>query len=74
MTQAESLERRTAHSIAWRAGTNLAAVVVLFGRAVILARLLEVSTFGTYALAFAIVCQGASTDVPGFASSPWFET
>jgi len=51
----ESLATRTARSIGWRASANLASVVVLFGRAVVLARLLEVSTFGTYALAFAIV-------------------
>ena len=55
MTPPESLERRTAQSIGWRVCANLAAVIVLFGRAVILARLLEVTTFGTYALAFAIV-------------------
>jgi len=69
MTQPESLEKRTARSIGWRLCANLAAVIVLFGRAVVLARLLEFTTFGTYALAFAIVKLSAVLASFGFGSA-----
>jgi len=69
MTPPESLERRTARSIGWRVCANFAAVIVLFGRAVVLARLLEFTTFGTYAFAFAIVKLSAVLASFGFGSA-----
>ncbi len=51
----EALAARTARSFGWKVGANLASVAVLAVRAVVLARLLEVATFGTYSLAFATI-------------------
>ncbi len=53
--QPEPLAARTARSFGWKVGSNLASVAVLAIRAVVLARLLEVATFGTYSLAYSIV-------------------
>jgi len=51
----EPLVKRTLRSIGWRMSANLVAMVILLIRAIVLARLLEIETFGTYAFAFAIV-------------------
>lgn len=50
-----NLAERSIRSGAWSAGANLVKVVVLFGRSILLARLLPVDTFGTYTLAFSII-------------------
>jgi O-antigen/teichoic acid export membrane protein len=55
MVPSSSLVQRSLSSTSWKLGASLVAVGVLFLRAVILARMLEISTFGVYALAFAIV-------------------
>jgi len=55
MESHSSLAQRSLSSTNWRLGASLGTVGVLFLRAVILARMLEISTFGVYALAFAIV-------------------
>ena len=50
-----SLAQRSLISTGWNLGASLVTVGILFVRAVILARMLEVSTFGVYALAYAVV-------------------
>jgi O-antigen/teichoic acid export membrane protein len=50
-----SLAERSVTAVGWNAISNSVRVVVLFGRSVILARLLPVDTFGVYAGANAIV-------------------
>ena len=55
MEPSSSLVQRSLSSTGWNLGASLATVGVLFIRAVFLARMLEVSTFGVYALAFAVV-------------------
>ncbi len=50
-----SLAERSVTAVGWNAISNSIRVVVLFGRSVILARLLPVDTFGVYAGANAIV-------------------
>jgi teichuronic acid exporter len=55
MKPPSSLAQRSLSSTSWKLGASLVTVGVLFLRAVFLARMLEVSTFGVYALAFAIV-------------------
>lgn len=50
-----SLAQRSVASIGWNAGSNLAKVVILLARSILLARLLPVEVFGTYALATSIV-------------------
>lgn len=50
-----NLAERSLRSGAWSVAANGFKVVVLFGRAVILARLLPVETFGVYTLALSIV-------------------
>jgi len=50
-----SLTQRSLSSTGWNLGASLVTVGILFFRAVILARMLEISTFGVYALAFAVV-------------------
>lgn len=49
------LAERSVRSGAWSVGANLIKVIVLFGRSIVLARLLPVDTFGTYTLAFSVV-------------------
>ena len=53
--QERSLARRSVESVAWNSIANLTKIVVLFVRSVMLARLLPVEVFGTYALAGATV-------------------
>ena len=50
-----SLARRSITSVAWNSIANLVSLVVLFVRAVLLARWLPVDTFGVYALANAVI-------------------
>lgn len=50
-----TLAERSLRSGAWSAGANGIKVVVLFGRSIILARLLPVDAFGIYVLAYSIV-------------------
>ncbi len=50
-----SLAERSVTAVGWNAFSNSIRVVVLFGRSVILARLLPVDTFGVYAGANAVV-------------------
>lgn len=50
-----SLAERSVRSGAWSAGANAVKAAVLFGRSIVLARLLPVDTFGTYTLALSIV-------------------
>lgn len=50
-----NLAERSLRSGAWSVGANIVKVVVLFGRSIILARLLPVETFGLYVLAYSIV-------------------
>jgi O-antigen/teichoic acid export membrane protein len=49
------LARRSVTSLSWNIFTNVAKIVVLFVRSVLLARMLPVETFGVYALATSIV-------------------
>ncbi len=51
----EGLGRRSFWSILWRGLSNSSSALVMFGRSILLARLLSVETFGIYAYAFAIV-------------------
>jgi O-antigen/teichoic acid export membrane protein len=53
--QSQSLIRRAVVSLGWRFVSQLAAGAILFGRSVLLARLLPVETFGVMSLALAIV-------------------
>ena len=50
-----SLAQRSITSISWNMVANVAKVVILFARTVILARLLPIETFGVYALAGSVV-------------------
>jgi O-antigen/teichoic acid export membrane protein len=50
-----SLAERSVTAVGWNAVSNSVRIVVLFGRSVILARLLPVDTFGVYAGANAVV-------------------
>jgi O-antigen/teichoic acid export membrane protein len=50
-----NLAQRTLRSGAWSVAANGIKVIILFGRSIILARLLPVDAFGTYVLAYAIV-------------------
>lgn len=50
-----NLARRSITSVSWNIAANLAKIVVLLVRSILLARLLPVETFGVYALATAIV-------------------
>ena len=50
-----SLAQRAVAAVSWNLGTNLLKIAVLLARAILLARLLPVETFGVYALATAIV-------------------
>jgi O-antigen/teichoic acid export membrane protein len=50
-----NLAQRTLRSGAWSVAANGIKVVILFGRSIILARLLPVDAFGTYVLAYSIV-------------------
>lgn len=62
----EPLAARTARSFGWKVGANVTSVAVLAVRAVVLARLLEVATFGTYALAYALIRLTAVVAAMGF--------
>jgi PST family polysaccharide transporter len=59
MERDASLGSRSLSSAGWRLGASLVGAAVLFVRAVVLARLVEVETFGVYALAFAVVSLSA---------------
>jgi len=59
MERDASLGRRSLSSAGWRLGASLAGAAVLSVRAVVLARLVEVETFGVYAFAFAVVSLSA---------------
>ena len=50
-----NLAQRAVAAVSWNLGTNLLKVFILLARAILLARLLPVATFGVYALATAIV-------------------
>ena len=50
-----SLAQRAVAAVSWNLGTNLLKIFILLARAILLARLLPVETFGVYALATAIV-------------------
>jgi O-antigen/teichoic acid export membrane protein len=65
-----SLAKRSVTSVGWNAVSNSARVVILFGRSVILARLLPVDTFGVYAGANAVIALTAI--VPLFGMGPAF--
>jgi O-antigen/teichoic acid export membrane protein len=65
-----SLAERSIASVGWNAVSNTAQVVILFGRSVILARLLPVDTFGVYAGATAVVSLTAI--LPLFGMGPAF--
>jgi O-antigen/teichoic acid export membrane protein len=65
-----SLARRSVASVGWNAISNSARVVILFGRSVILARLLPVDTFGVYAGASAVIALTAI--LPLFGMGPAF--
>jgi len=51
----ETLLERTVTSAGWRLGAQAASGLVLFGRAIVLARLLPVELFGVFSLATAVV-------------------
>lgn len=65
-----SLAQRSVTAVGWNAISNLARVVILFGRSVILARWLPVDIFGVYAGANAIV--GLTDIVAQFGMGPAF--
>lgn len=64
-----SLAERSIASVGWNAVSNSARVVILFGRSVILARLLPVDTFGVYAGATAVVALTAILPLFGMGSA-----
>ena len=59
-----NLAQRTVRSVSWNVVATTARLVILFGRSVLLARLLPVDVFGVYAFATAVV--GLSVTVPKF--------
>jgi O-antigen/teichoic acid export membrane protein len=55
MRQSKGLAQRTLSSISWQMGASVVNIVVLFGRSILLARLLPVEVFGIYAFATSIL-------------------
>lgn len=64
-----SLAKRSMTAVGWNALSNSARVVILFGRSVLLARMLPVETFGVYAGANAVVNLTAVVALFGMASA-----
>lgn len=70
MSKKQSLAQRTISSIGWNFVGSLAQIVLGFVRSVLLARLLQVETFGVYTWAKSIVVMSAI--LPGFGLSDAF--